>query len=42
MHDVGRGAAGRHHIRHRGITDRDDDVRIGKPCAAAHPVELPT
>ena len=40
MHDVRRVAAGGHHIGHRRVIDRDDDVRIGKPCAAADPVEL--
>ena len=40
VHDVGRVAAGGHHIGHCRVIDRDDDVHIGKPCAAADPVEL--
>ena len=40
MHDVRRVAAGCHNIGHGRLIDRDDDVCIGKPCAAADPVEL--
>ena len=40
MHDVGRVAAGGHNTGHCMVIDRDDDVCIGKRCAAADPVEL--